>query len=115
MKEPNWNNIENIFKYTTLGNLARPTQQCGYSNLKSDFLYGIKERSPEVILQCDKGEYISKIMSFGLLYLDDKQTGSKSSGYTECSYINNPNTLKDKWVLEENLELNEDEITWAEI
>ena len=54
-------------------------------------------------------------MSFGLLYLDDKQTGSKSSGYTECSYINNPNTLKDKWVLEENLELNEDELTWAEI
>ena len=71
-KHPNWTNLSDIFKLTTLGNLGKPDLKCGYSDLKNDMIYGTIDRSPEVKLKCDDGEYINKILSFGLLYLDDK-------------------------------------------
>ena len=92
MKEPDWNNIENVFKYTTLGNLARPTEQCGFSDLKNDMIYGIKERSPEVKLQCDPGEHISKDYVSKLLtqdspvYYRDGETVMHSLSYDHHRY-----------------------------
>ena len=76
--------------------------KCGFSNLKSDMFFNEKGRAPEVKLKCDDtSEYISsKIMGFGLLYKDDTQTGSISSGRVECDYINsdNPNVSKDSFM-----------------
>lgn len=95
-----YSSIESLITYMTLGNLARPNLECGYSDLKKDIIYGEKERSPEIKLQCDTGEYISKITDFGLLYREDKETGSKSDGYTQCMSIKNPHESKEKWLNE---------------
>ena len=95
-----YSSVEKMITYMTLGNLARPNLECGFSDLKKDMIYGEKERSPEIKLQCDAGEYISKITNFGLLYKEDKETGAKSDGYSQCMSIKFPHESKEKWLNE---------------
>ena len=78
-----------FWSYFTLGNLARPNEECGYSDVREYLVEDFDGHSPNINLKCDKG-YISKLMFFGLLYKDDKRTGKESNGYSQCHAVEYP-------------------------
>ena len=86
-----------VFGLFTLGNMARPNPACGYSDLKRDMDPNETKRSPEIILKCPEGERISELTYFGLLYLEDKQTGSRSNAAAQCAHIEDPRVSKEEF------------------
>lgn len=92
-----FSNFAKFFSYFTLGNLARPNLECGYSDLRKEIKPNCKKRAPEIKLECKEDEYISVMKDFGLLYKYDQATGRLSSGYTECQAIQNPLESKDSF------------------
>lgn len=81
--------MNEIFKYFTIGNIARTNKICGYSTLNgtSEADPNIFRKSPSSFdMKCQSG-YIKQIEHFGFLYLLDHTTSTFSMPINQCKQI----------------------------
>ena len=83
----NFNKIQNLFVYWSIGNLGRPDFYCGHSEVSeidNDPLNFSETESKPVELKCKGSNFITALDYFGFLYAFDKQTLDKTSAAETC-------------------------------
>jgi hypothetical protein len=81
-----YSSMNQIFKYFTLGNIARTNKICGYSTLNdtnSDQTDIFSSAPSSFQMKCGVG-YIKEIEHFGFLYLLDHSTSTFSMPINQC-------------------------------
>ena len=102
----NLSNLDEVFKYFTLGNLGQFTKKCGYSDFSYRFDENKEPPNDIISIDCGKG-VIAKILNFGFMYSYDQEYGGMSEGNKQCDHVENP--MKPyKWKPPEPLVCNED-------
>jgi hypothetical protein len=85
-----YGSLNQIFKYFTIGNIARTNQICGYSTLNNakkpvdSKMFGSAPSSFQ--MKCDRG-YIKEIEHYGFLYLLDHSHSSFSMPINQCKHL----------------------------
>jgi hypothetical protein len=87
-EDNNLSNIDDLFRYFTLGNLGRPNLICGHSDIREKMIEDYPGDKINMKLECPAG-YISNIERFGLLYYDEPSTGKPSNGNETCNSVMN--------------------------
>ena len=87
--------IDQVFKYFTLGNIGQTYSVCGYTSVEfkdvqkpdlTDKSYG-QAVDKDIKLSCPESGYISQMQVFGFLYMLDYEAGVLSHPNNQCKKV----------------------------